>query len=206
MGVLSFNAVTNIKGVFTALLVYAGFVAVNIVLRVMTLFFKALRIIQKRNMVEPLVAEGGDSEYLLDICLRGSEKKLGRLQRWLRNHLFWSKLIMIVYQFVPQLTIAVILSFSLTSMSQEKTFSTYVSLGTSIAIMGLLGLLWFISYRIWSAEEQVFKSKTVQTKYSYLIEHLRLKERDARMYNLVYIVRRVSVCFVYLFMYQWPGI
>jgi hypothetical protein len=40
MGFKSFNAVTNIKGVFSALAVYAGFVALNIVLKLITMFFK----------------------------------------------------------------------------------------------------------------------------------------------------------------------
>jgi len=43
-------------------------------------------------------------------------------------------------------------------------------------------------------------------RYSYLLENLKHKGNDARMYNLVFIARRVSVCFVYLFMYKWPGI
>ena len=76
-----------------------------------------------------------------------------------------------------------------------------------IALVCFLGiyLMLRVSTKLMTVEPERLESKLVIRKYGHLFESLNAKSKSALSYNLVFVIRRIAMCLLFLFVQSVPS-
>ena len=73
------------------------------------------------------------------------------------------------------------------------------SLGIALVCFLSIFLMLRVSYKLMTVEPKRLESKLVIRKYGHLFESLNTKSQRALSYNLVFVLRRIAMCLMFLF-------
>ena len=202
MGFETFNPILNLGGIFVMLLVYFIELSIAFLLKLVIILMMRQRSKQKRLIKKGLIP---DTKRLKRVI-----SKVGSWFVKLRHMIFWGQIIVLVYESVLHMTISGLLYLEQPQMEGMGEM-TEAQIGTSriSSFVGLLAgcmvfLLFFFSIYITRVPESKLETKSFTTKFGFMYEVLHLSKK-ARSLNIVFIWRRVIVCFVYIYLSSFPG-
>jgi hypothetical protein len=87
----------------------------------------------------------------------------------------------------------------------KQRFTDYFSFGITVFCFISISILLRVSLKIASVPPSRLESKLVIRKYGHLFETLNTKSKKALSFNVIFVLRRVMMSLLFLFMQSLPS-
>jgi hypothetical protein len=117
--------------------------------------------------------------------------------------------IMMVLEAVLQITMAGMLGWfkpSVPGVDSGDEFTESFATATGYSCLIMVIILLSLAFRLMLKSSEDLQERASNKKFGVLYENLKTTKKSSLFFNVVFIYRRIVVCFVYLFLVNIPAI
>ena len=132
--------------------------------------------------------------------------KLYRIQQFRARVLKYSHILILLFESVFHLSLAILLHALTFGQRTEVTLSTRIWTEATFFVLCLLLLLLLVTQlKIAIAKQSVLEFKKTRISYGFLWEGIRIESKSSRWFKILFVLWRMAMACILVLFQKWPG-